>query len=197
VSRRRAAPLAAAVLITCVVATGCGKDVTTESSSVPTPSVGITEVPIEEAPPVDPETGEEIKLEKPQAASTILPSATMTAVPGTGTIYSSADARTVRGFPVPQGAKVKSPGAAEETWQFDIATDNPDEVIEFYKQVLPQMGYTVRTDVTYTQAYEEVFWDLVFDGTVSGSIVADPRNGTVFVVVNPPGQPAFTGDVEQ
>jgi hypothetical protein len=138
-----------------------------------------------------------IKLEKPKARATISPSATLTAVPGATQLQATGEApRTIQGFPVPDGAKVKDPGAIDETWQFDIATKTPREVLAFYKRVLPQMGYTVRTDVTYTLAYEAVHWDVVFDGPVSGSMAADPSNGTVFVVVNPPGQPAFAGDVQ-
>jgi len=30
--------------------------------------------------------------------------------------------RTIEGFPVPDGAKVKDPGAIDQTWQFDIDT---------------------------------------------------------------------------
>lgn len=193
-SRRGIRPLAAVALLTCLLAAGCGgSDDTPTSAPAATPSATATDEP----PAVDPGTGKEFKLEKPKAAATISPSATMSAVPGAGVIYSAKDAKTIQGFPVPKGAKVRDPGATEETWQFDIFTSEPDEVLEFYKQVLPQMGYTVRTDVTYTQAYEEVHWDLVFDGRVSGSMVADPVNKTVFVVVNPPGQPAFAGDEQQ
>lgn len=192
--RRGVGPLVAVALLTCLLlATSCGGgDDAPAIVSAPIPSTTVTQEP----PAVDPETGNEIKLEKPKAAATISPSATLSAVPGTGVIYSAADAKTIHGFPVPKGAKVKDPGASEETWQFDIFTDKPDDVLDFYQQVLPQLGYTVRIDVTYTQAYEEVHWDLVFDGPVSGSMVADPVNKTVFVVVNPPGQPAFAGDVE-
>jgi len=194
---RRLLSLATVALLTSVLATGCGGSSDDAGTASATAGSSPTAAATEDSAQVDPETGREIKLEKPQATATISPSATMTAVPDTGVIYSAADARTIRGFPVPRGAKVKDPGAIEETWQFDISTSKPDEVLEFYKQVLPQMGYTVRLDVTYTQAYEEVLWDLVFDGQVSGSMVADKANRTVFVVVNPPGQPAFAGDEQQ
>ncbi|MCX6397051.1 MAG: hypothetical protein NTV23_11235 [Propionibacteriales bacterium] len=191
---RRGLPLAAVALLTGVALAACSDSpAAVPASSAPTATASATE----EAPVVDPETGKEFKLEKPRAAATISPSAELTSVPGAGVIYSAADARTIQGFPVPKGARVKDPGASEETWQFDIFTTEPDDVLEFYKQVLPQMGYTVRTDVTYTQAYEEVRWDLVFDGRVSGSMVVDPVNKTVFVVVNPPGQPAFAGDEQE
>lgn len=189
--------LTAVALLTSVVLTGCGgsevdpsADAGNNTSAVPT--VPTVPAASELADPLG--TGSGVKLEKPKARETIEPSASMTAVPGTGTIYSRKDARTIQGFPVPKGSKVKDPGAIEETWQFDIATKDPDEVLEFYEQVLPQMGFRVRTDVTYTQGYEEVHWDLVFDGRYSGSMVADPVNETIFVVVNPPGQPAFAGD---
>ncbi|RNL62623.1 hypothetical protein EFK50_12740 [Nocardioides marmoriginsengisoli] len=136
-----------------------------------------------------------MKLEKPKARATIKPTATLTAVPGASELTAGGEApRTIQGFPIPKGAKVKDPGAIEETWQFDIHTTDPAEVLAFYKRVLPQMGYTVRTDVTYTLAYEKVHWDVVFDGPVSGSMATDPSDETVFVVVNPPGQPAFAGD---
>lgn len=193
--RPRVLAFVAVALLTPLLATGCGGDDTTPSSaSTPTPGAVAS---VEEDPPmVDPDTGKPFTIERPKAASTIPPTGNATSVPETSTIYSADDARTIRGFPVPKGAKVTDPGAAEQTWQFDIATTKPDDVLEFYKQVLPQMGFTVRTDVTYTQAYEEVHWDLVFDGRVSGSIVADRTHKTVFVVVNPPGQPAFAGDVQ-
>jgi hypothetical protein len=60
--------------------------------------------------------------------------------------------------------------------------------------VLPQMGFTVRTDVTYTIGNEDVHWDLAFDGRVSGTMARDIPNGVVFVVVNPPGQKAIAGE---
>lgn len=192
---RRLLPLAVVAMLTSLLVAGCGGGSKAPASAVVTaqPSPSATEDP----PAVDPKTGKTIKLEKPKASATILPSATMSTVPGTGVIYSAADARTIQGFPIPRGAKVTDPGAIEETWQFDIRTTEPDEVLEFYRQVLPQMGYTVRLNVSYTYAYEEVHWDLVFDGRVSGSMVADPINKTMFVVVNPPGQPAFAGDEQQ
>ena len=55
-------------------------------------------------------------------------------------------------------------------------------------------GYRVRTDVTYTLGYEDVHWDLAFDGPVSGTMARDTEFGVVFVVVNPPGQPAIAGE---
>ncbi len=187
---RRVPPTAAVVLLTSLLLSGCGgnDDKQAEATGVAesTPTATVTD---KSAIPDD------IKLEKPKAGSTIAPSATLTAVPGASQMAAPEEApRTIQGFPVPEGAKVTDPGAIEETWQFDIDTSEPDEVIAFYKRVLPQMGYTVRTDVTYTLAYEEVRWDVVFDGPVSGSMAADTANGVVFVVVNPPGQPAFAGD---
>lgn len=193
--RPRVLAFAAVALLTPLLLAGCGGDDKPAAASG-TPSPGAVSTLEDDPPMVDPDTGKPFKLEQPKAASTIPPTGNATRIPDTGTIYSAEDARTIRGFPVPEGAKVTDPGAAEQTWQFDIATTKPDDVLEFYKQVLPQMGFTVRTDVTYTQAYEEVHWDLVFDGRVSGSIVADRTHKTVFVVVNPPGQPAFAGDVQ-
>lgn len=134
-------------------------------------------------------------LQKPKAAETIAPKANLSSVPGASDLPAPAEApRTIQGFPVPPGAKVKDPGAINQTWQFDIHTTEPDEVIAFYKRVLPQMGYTVRTDVTYTLGYEKVHWDLAFDGKVSGTMAKDTSNGVVFVVVNPPGQKAIAGE---
>lgn len=188
--RRALAPLAVA-LLTSLLATGCGGSGSTPAKAISTP----TPTPTSSAAlanPLGPHS--KIKLERPKAAATILPSGSLSAVPGTAEIYSAKDARTIEGFPIPKGAKVTDPGAIDQTWQFDIATTKPAAVLEFYKEVLPQMGYRVRIDVTYQQAYEKVRWDLVFDGRVSGSMVADRVHHTVFVVVNPPGQPAFVGD---
>ncbi|MFL6156277.1 MAG: hypothetical protein ACJ72D_09305 [Marmoricola sp.] len=190
---RRVLAATAVALLTPLALTGCGGSDPKPAASSPKPSASApTALPTDaDGNSVDTRG---ITLEKPKARSTIRPTATLSAVPGTGEILSAANARTIQGFPVPKGAKVKDPGALEETWQFDIRTDDPAEVLKFYRDVLPQLGYTVRTDVTYTVAYEDVHWDLVFDGKVSGSMSADPANHTVFVVVNPPGQPAFAGD---
>jgi hypothetical protein len=196
VSARPVHALAAVALLTSVVSGCSGSKTDPTAISTGSPSATSTaSVSPDDVDPLGPEAT--VKLEKPKASETILPSATMTAVPGTEQIYSPADAKTVHGFPVPKGSKVKDPGAVEQTWQFDIATTKPDDVIEFYREVLPQLGYTVRTDVTYENAYEKVHWDLVFDGKVSGSITRDQVHHTVFVVVNPPGQPAFAGDDQQ
>lgn len=184
--------LTAVALLTSLVLTGCGgsddQPAKTSAPSAPSPTPSAT-------PTSESNIPDDVKLEKPQARSTIKPSATLTAVPGASQLAGGVEApRTIQGFPIPKGAKVKDPGAIEETWQFDINTTDPADVLDFYKRVLPQMGYTVRTDVTYTLAYEKVHWDVVFDGPVSGSMAADPSDQTVFVVVNPPGQPAFAGD---
>ena len=184
--------LTAVALLTSLFLTGCGgnddEPAKTASPSTPTPTPSATVTSESNIP-------DNVKLEKPKARSTIKASATLSAVPGASELEAGGEApRTIQGFPIPKGAKVKDPGAIEETWQFDIHATDPDEVLDFYKRVLPQMGYTVRTDVTYTLAYEEVRWDVVFDGPVSGSMAADPSDETVFVVVNPPGQPAFAGD---
>lgn len=147
------------------------------------------------APTADSGLPANTKLEVPKAAATITATATLTAVPGASELAAPRQApRTIQGFPVPRGVKVKDPGAMDSTWQFDIGSTDLNGVIAFYKRVLPQMGYKVRTDVTYTLGNEPVQWDIVFDGPVSGSMVRDVRDGTVFVVVNPPGQPALPGD---
>ena len=95
---------------------------------------------------------------------------------------------------MPPGAKVQDPGPLDETWQFDIHSDDLDDLIAFYERVLPQMGFRVRTGVSYTLGAEHVYWDIAFDGPVSGTMVRDPDNGVLFVVVNPPGQPAIAGE---
>jgi hypothetical protein len=142
---------------------------------------------------LEPEVPSDTRLQQPQAAETIQPQATLTAVPGASELPAR-NFRTVQGFPVPPGVKVKDPGPLEDTWQFDIRADDLDSVIAFYKRVLPQMGFRVRLGVRYTLGDEKVYWDLVFDGRISGSMVRDPDNGVVFVVVNPPGQPALAGE---
>jgi len=198
--RVRRLPVTVAVaLLTTPVATialaGCGgDDAGSDARSGPaatssaTPSADGTD---DLAPDVPSNT----RLQQPKAAATITPRATLTAVPGASELPAGEGApRTIQGFPVPAGAKVQDPGPLDETWQFDIHTDDPDAVIAFYKRVLPQMGFTVRTDVTYTLGNEDVHWDVVFDGRVSGSMVRDPSYDVVFVVVNPPGQPAIAGE---
>jgi hypothetical protein len=190
VTVRRALTCAAVTLLTPLALSGCGGHASTPASA----STSTTSTPTAEpTSKTDVPAGEH--LERPKARATIEPSASLSAVPGASQMAAPAEApRTIEGFPVPDGAKVKDPGAIDQTWQFDIDTKDPTAVLDFYKRVLPQMGYRVRTDVTYTLAYERVHWDVVFDGRVSGSMAADPKDGTVFVVVNPPGQPAFAGD---
>jgi len=168
---------------------GCGGDDhagahASESTSAPTAT------DTEDAGPDEPKNTE---LQQPKAEETIRPEATLTAVPGASELP-AVGFRKVQGFPVPDGVKVKDPGPLEDTWQFDIHSDDLDGVIDFYKRVLPQMGFRVRLGVTYTLGAEKVYWDLVFDGKLSGSMVRDPDNGVVFVVVNPPGQPAIAGE---
>lgn len=192
---RRQVAATAVALVTAASLTGCGGDGESRSGSASGPGSASTsptgDATDELLPPVPTNT----TLQQPKAAATIKPRATLTAVPGASELPAGAGApRTIQGFPVPPGAKVKDPGALDETWQFDIDTGDPDDVLAFYERVLPQMGYTVRLDVTYTLGYEDVHWDLVFDGRVSGSMVRDPEHDLVFVVVNPPGQPAIAGE---
>lgn len=175
---------------------GCGGDSGASAHATPTESPAPSEptaAPLDDepVPPLPTDT----TLQQPRAGSTIRPEATLSAVPGASQLPAPAEApRTIQGFPVPPGAKVKDPGPLDDTWQFDITTGDPDQVIAFYKRVLPQMGYTVRTDVTYTLGMEKVRWDLAFDGLVSGTMARDPDNGVVFVVINPPGQKAIAGE---
>lgn len=171
--------------------TGCGGsgDGTGARSSA-TSSATPTATPTDD---LEPDVPSDTSLQQPQAAETIEPRATLTAVPGASELPAR-NFRTVQGFPVPSGVKVKDPGPLEDTWQFDIHADDLDNVIAFYKRVLPQMGFRVRLGVRYTLGDEKVYWDLVFDGRISGSMVRDPDNGVVFVVVNPPGQPALAGE---
>jgi hypothetical protein len=192
VSVRRLFAVTTVALLTLTL-TGCGGDdespdtrsgATSTASASPTPTL-----PEDVDPGVPSDTG----LQQPKAAETIQPQATLTAVPGASELPAR-NFRTVQGFPVPPGVKVKDPGPLEDTWQFDIHADDLDSVIAFYKRVLPQMGFRVRLGVTYTLGDEKVYWDLVFDGRISGTMVRDPDNGVVFVVVNPPGQPAIAGE---
>jgi hypothetical protein len=189
VSLRRLLAAVTVALVTLTL-TGCGGDGEPEArssaTSAPSPSAYATE---DLEPGVPSDTG----LQQPRAAETIQPVATLTAVPGASELPAR-DFRTVQGFPVPSGVKVKDPGPLEDTWQFDIHADDLGSVIAFYKRVLPQMGFRVRLGVRYTLGDEKVYWDLVFDGRISGSMVRDPDNGVVFVVVNPPGQPAIAGE---
>jgi hypothetical protein len=188
---RRVLTFAAVTLLTSLSLSACGGH-SGDTKAGDTPSRTPTSVPTAKTTILP-----GVKLEKPEAKATIQPSATMTAVAGASQMAAPKEApRTIEGFPVPDGAKVKDPGAIDQTWQFDIATKDPTSVIDFYERVLPQMGYRVRTDVTYTIAYEVQHWDIVFDGPVSGSMAVDKTDGTVFVVVNPPGQPAFAGDAQ-
>jgi hypothetical protein len=172
---------------------GCGggdKPATVKSG---TPSA--TSAPTDTATPEDdgPGVPSDTALQQPKAESTIAPQATLTAVTGASELPAQGF-RTVQGFPVPPGVKVKDPGPLDDTWQFDIHSDDLDSVIAFYKRVLPQMGFRVRLGVSYKLGPEKVYWDLVFDGHISGTMVRDPDNGVVFVVVNPPGQPAIAGE---
>jgi len=188
--RRPLVTAAVALLTTLVVAVsvaGCGGDGDEPSAgSSSSPSATDTE-------DVDPGLPANTELQQPKAELTIKPQATLTSVPGASELPVTG-LRTIQGFPVPPGVRVKDPGALDDTWQFDIHSDDLAGVIAFYKRVLPQMGYRVRIGVSYTLGNEDVYWDLVFDGKVSGSMVRDPANGVVFVVVNPPGQPAIAGE---
>lgn len=184
----------AVTLLTSFALIGCGGDdepgaeASGSPSTSPSPSSSATSIP-----DLEPEVPEETELQQPRASATIRPQATLTSVPGASELP-AAGFGTVRGFPVPSGIKVLDPGPLEDTWQFDLRSDDLDGVIAFYRRVLPQMGFTVRLGVTYTLGDEDVSWDLVFDGRISGSMVRDPDNGVVFVVVNPPGQKAIAGE---
>lgn len=188
-----ALPVALVTTIATFALGGCGGGddhpaASTQSSapSSPSPSAIGTDDP-------GPDEPTNTELQQPRAEETIRPEATLTAVPGASELPAQGF-RTVQGFPVPPGVKVKDPGPLEDTWQFDIHADDLDGVIAFYKRVLPQMGFRVRLGVSYKLGNEQVYWDLVFDGRISGTMVRDPDNGVVFVVVNPPGQPAIAGE---
>ena len=190
-----AAPVALVTMIAALALGGCGGDdhpaasEPSSTSSTSAPADPGTEG-TEDAGPDEPTNTE---LQQPKAEATIKPEATLTAVPGASELPAQGF-RTVQGFPVPPGVKVKDPGPLDDTWQFDIHSDDLDGVIAFYKRVLPQMGFRVRLGVSYKLGNEQVYWDLVFDGRISGTMVRDPDNGVVFVVVNPPGQPAIAGE---
>ena len=191
-SVRRQLAAATVALLTATLLTGCGGD---DSGAGAAPG-DVSD----SAAPTDPLTDEFVPepprntaLQQPRASLTIAPRATLTAVPGASELP-VAGLRTIQGFPVPAGAKVKDPGPLDDTWQFDIRSDDLAGLVDFYERVLPDMGFRVRLGVTYTLGDEDVYWDLVFDGRVSGSMVRDPANGVLFVVVNPPGQPAIAGE---
>ena len=184
---------AATVALRTLTQTGCGGDDGTPQSG-PGATSTASASPTEPLPDdFDPGVPSDTQLQQPTAAETIQPRATLTAVPGASELPAR-NFRTVQGFPVPPGVKVKDPGPLEDTWQFDIHADDLESVIAFYKRVLPEMGFRVRLGVRYTLGDEKVYWDLVFDGRISGTMVRDPDNGVVFVVVNPPGQPAIAGE---
>lgn len=188
---RRLCGAIAVVLLTAATLTACGGDdqprsAGGSSAAATTPSTTDTPLPEPEAP-------KDTTLQQPKAEQTIGPEATLSSVPGASELPAHGF-RSVQGFPVPPGVKVKDPGPIDDTWQFDIHADDLDSVIAFYKRVLPQMGFRVRLGVSYTLGDEPVYWDLVFDGRISGTMVRDPANGVVFVVVNPPGQPAIAGE---
>ena len=192
---RRALATAAVALVTMLTVSGCGGgDKPKADPGSPTGTASITQSPSDTATGYsDPGEPTDTTLQQPKAAETLKPTGTLTAVPGASELPARGFG-TVQGFPVPPGVKVKDPGPLEDTWQFDIHAKDLDSVIAFYKRVLPQMGFTVRLDVTYTLGEEPVRWDLVFDGRISGTMVRDPDNGVVFVVVNPPGQKAIAGE---
>jgi hypothetical protein len=179
------------VLLTLSLA-GCGGTDEPSASPTTTPTAR-TSTPLpptnEPVPPVPTETA----LQQPKAKATIAPSGTATALPDVRLLTAPKGA-PVKTWPVPKDARITDPGAVEDTWQFDLHATDLAAVIRFYERVLPRLGYRVRTDLTYTLGDEPVHWDLVFDGHVSGSMAKDPANGVVFVVVNPPGQPAVAGE---
>lgn len=191
-SVRRRLVAATVALLTAVALAGCNSDDSDAraGSGSPSDSTSPGALPTDDlGPPVPSNT----TLQQPQASATIEPQATLSAVPGASELP-VAGLRTIQGFPVPRGVKVKDPGPLDDTWQFDIHSDDLDGLVAFYERVLPQMGFRVRLGVSYTLGNEQVYWDLVFDGPVSGSMVRDPDNGVLFVVVNPPGQPAIAGE---
>ena len=195
-SVRRQELAAAVALLTTVVGllgvAGCGGDDGSGPDASPTTSATLPSA--QDSGAVEPDLPTNTTLQQPKAESTIEPQATLSAVPGASELPAQGRLRTIQGFPVPAGAKVKDPGPLEDTWQFDIHSDDLRSLLTFYERVLPQMGFRVRTGVSYTLGAEKVYWDIVFDGKVSGTMVRDPDNGVLFVVVNPPGQPAIAGE---
>jgi hypothetical protein len=181
----------AVALVTSFTLAGCGGSDEPSGSSGDGPSA--TGPTAESTDELEPDLPRDTALQQPEAEATIEPRATLSAVPGASELPARG-LRTIQGFPVPPGAKVKDPGPLDDTWQFDIRSDDLDALLAFYKRVLPQMGFTVRLGVTYTLGVEKVYWDLVFDGRVSGTMARDPDNGVLFVVVNPPGQKAIAGE---
>lgn len=185
----------AVILLTSTTVAACGGDdqPSARSSSASPSSSPSVDPSATGTPEVEPAAPKDTALQQPKAEETLAPQATLSAVPGASELPAQ-NFRTVQGFPVPPGVKVKDPGPLDDTWQFDIHSDDLDSVIAFYKRVLPQMGFRVRLGVSYELGNEKVYWDVVFDGRISGTMVRDPDNGVVFVVVNPPGQPAIAGE---
>lgn len=203
--RRPRTPVTALVALALLMAlAGCGgqdplegtaSPATSASSPSPSPSPSTgtltspspspSPTPTPSSPPADPTA-----RPAPSAAATI-PAAPdpVASVAGTRELRRPPDGpRQIQGFPIPPGVTVKDPGAVDSTWQFDIRTADTTRILAFYRRVLPELGYRVRTDVSYRLGLEEIFWDVVFDGPTSGTIGRDEANGFVFVVVNPPGQ---------
>jgi hypothetical protein len=192
VSPRRLFVATAVVLVTSSALAGCGGgDDGPSATSSRTP--GTTSPTAAGTDELEPDLPRDTSLQQPRAEATIKPEATLSAVPGASELPVSG-LRKIQGLPVPPGVKVKDPGPLDDTWQFDIHSDDLDGLLAFYRRVLPQMGFTVRLGVSYTLGTEPVYWDLVFDGRISGSMVRDPDNGVLFVVVNPPGQKAIAGE---
>ena len=190
---RRRLVAATVVLLTATVLSGCGGKDSGSAAGPGSPSDSRAPSALATDDEPGPDVPTDTSLQQPRAAATIEPKATLTAVPGASELPVSG-LRTIQGFPVPPGVTVKDPGPLDDTWQFDVHSDDLDGLIAFYQRVLPQMGYRVRLGVSYTLGAEKVYWDIVFDGKVSGSMVRDPDNGVLFVVVNPPGQPAIAGE---
>jgi hypothetical protein len=196
VRRQFVAPAVALLttLLTVTAVAGCGGD-DSGPTAEPTVSAGTPSADdTGDLGDLEPDVPTNTALQQPKAESTIEPQATLSAVPGASELPAGGRLRTIQGFPVPTGAKVKDPGPLEDTWQFDIHSDDLAGLVDFYERVLPQMGFRVRTGVSYTLGVEHVYWDVVFDGPVSGTMVRDPDNGVLFVVVNPPGQKAIAGE---
>ncbi|WP_188780575.1 hypothetical protein [Marmoricola endophyticus] len=91
--------------------------------------------------------------------------------------------KRIANFPVPRGYNIKGPKPQTQSWQFDVITDEPDDVLAFYRKALADDGYRVRTDVNEMVGVEKVHYDIEFTGPAKGYVVADPTAGSVFVLV--------------
>ncbi len=80
-------------------------------------------------------------------------------------------------FPAPEGSEITEIGAGLGNWAFVVVTDDPESVIEFYANELPNYDFDVTEDVTVT-AFPDQTADLGLSGPASGIVmINDPLGG--------------------